>query len=63
MLYLRIPVDAASHRLIGRTAQPREIMTWEPSIPILIETLRAFSILSTKHHNDMIDVLKRILGK
>lgn len=63
MLYLRIPVDAASPRLIGRTAQPREIMTWEPSIPILIETLRAFSILSTKHHNDMIDVLKRILGK
>ena len=62
MLYLRIPIDAVSPSLIGRIAQSRQVVTWEPSIPILLETLRAFSILSTKHHNDMIDVLRRVLG-
>ena len=62
MLYLRIPVDAVSPSLTGRIAQRRQVVAWQPSIPILFETLRAFSILSTKHHNDMIDVLRRVLG-
>ncbi|MBI4180597.1 MAG: R.Pab1 family restriction endonuclease [Chloroflexi bacterium] len=62
MLYLRIPVDAVSPSLTGRIAQARQIVAWQPSIPVLFETLRAFSILSTKHHDDMIDVLKRVLG-
>jgi len=62
MLYLRIPVDTVSPSLTGRIAERRQVVAWQPSIPILFETLRAFSILSTKHHNDMIDVLRRVLG-
>lgn len=62
MLYLRIPINAVSPSLIGRIAESKQVVAWEPSIPILLETLRAFSILSTKHHNDMIDVLRQILG-
>lgn len=61
MLYLRIPIGAVRPGLIGRIAQPRQVVRWEPSIPLLVETVRAFSILSTKHHNDMVEVLRRVL--
>ena len=61
MLYLRIPIENVYPSLVGRTARTREIVSWQVSIPILFDTVRAFSIASRKHCNDMIDVLKRVL--
>ena len=61
MLYLRIPVEAVLPNLVGRTAEPRQVVTWEPPTSILLPTARAFSIASSKHQNDMIDVLRRVL--
>lgn len=61
MLYLRIPIELVSPNLVGRTAERNQIVTWEPSLPILLDTVRAFSIASQKHHQDMIEALERIL--
>ncbi len=58
----QLPITSVSPSLVGKTAQPKQIVEWEPSMPILFDTIRAFSIASEKHHEDMIDVLKRILG-
>lgn len=63
MLFLRIPISSVSPSLVGRKAQRNQIVQWEPSVPILFDTMRAFSIASEKHHADMIDILEWILGE
>ena len=62
MLYLRIPVEMTSPNLIGRTADARQIVAWEPPLPTLLATVKAFSVASEKHHRDMQVVLKRVLA-
>lgn len=62
MLFLRIPISHVSPNLVAKTAQRNQIVKWEPSTPILLDTTRAFSIASEKHNRDMIDVLRRVLG-
>ncbi len=67
MLYLRIPITqvrpekADSSPLIGRAAQSKERVIWEPSNSILLEAVRAFSLASTTHKQNMIDILQRVL--
>lgn len=61
MIYLRIPIEAVSPNLVGRTAQPKQLVTWESSTAILMSTVRAFSVASKKHKNDMVKVLKQVL--
>jgi len=61
MLFLRIPITSVTPDLVGETAAANQVVTWEPSTPILLDTVRAFSIASEKHKNDMIDILTRIL--
>lgn len=61
MLFLRIPITCVAPNLVGQTAGRNQIVTWQPSAPILLDTVRAFSIASQKHRNDMIDILTRIV--
>jgi hypothetical protein len=61
MLYLRIPIEVVLPNLVDRTAGWRQIVTWELPASILLSTVRAFSIASSGHQNDMIDVLTRVL--
>lgn len=63
MLYLRIPVESVSPKLIGRVAEPKQVAIWHPSPSLLFTALKAFSIASRKHHTDMISILERVLAK
>lgn len=63
MLYLHIPINSVSPNLVGKTAQKKQIVEWEPSMPILFGVVKAFSIASRKHYKDMIDVLEFIIKR
>jgi len=62
MLFLRLPIENVSPCLIGRTAEPNQLVHWEPTLSLVFETVKGFSICSRKHHHDMLEVLSRCMG-
>jgi|DewCreStandDraft_5_1066085.scaffolds.fasta_scaffold04763_5 hypothetical protein len=63
MLYLRIPIQSVSPSLLGRCASLKQEVTWHPTWKILFETVKAFSVASSKHRQDMIEVLGQVLNE
>jgi len=61
MLYIRIPVEAVRPSLMGRKAQRNEVVVWESPLQLLFEIVKGFSVLSQKHHHDMLSLLQRIM--
>ena len=62
MLFLRIPITQTSPNIIGQIAEPNQILSWKIPLSVFFSTIKAFSIASKKHRDDMIDILERILG-
>ncbi len=65
MLYIFIPVqnvvsDNSLGSLIGRPAESKEIARWFPTKNDMIGTIKTFAVLSHKHRDDIIEIIKRI---
>lgn len=65
MLYIFIPVqnvvsDNSLGSLIGRPAESKEIARWFPTKNDIIGTIKTFAVLSHKHRDDIIEIIKRI---
>ena len=62
MLFLRIPISQVFPSLVGRMAGKKQIITWKPGIQTVMETIEAFAIASEKHHGDMLELVRRVIG-
>ncbi len=62
MLFLRIPASQVFPNLVGRVAEKKQIVTWKPEIRIVMDTVGAFAIASKKHHGDMVELVRRVVG-
>ncbi len=66
MLYIFIPVKnvvpkAPLDSLAGRPAESKEIVKWFPSKNDILGTVKTFAILSQKHRDDIVEIIKRII--
>ncbi|HIE41140.1 MAG TPA: R.Pab1 family restriction endonuclease [Candidatus Aenigmarchaeota archaeon] len=66
MLYIFIPVknvvaDDSLGSLIGRPAESREIAKWFPTKNDILGTIKTFAVLSQKHRDDIVEIIKRML--
>lgn len=63
MLYIFIPVKnvIADTSLVGRPAKSKEVVKWFPTKNDVLGTIKTFAVLSQKHKNDILEIIKRII--
>lgn len=57
MVFLLVPVRLCEPSVLGRTAMPKEVVRWSPSMEVLKALLKAFTIASRRHRDDMMRLL------
>jgi len=67
MLYVFIPIknvvtNDLTKCLVGRTARLREVVKWFPTKNDIIGIMKTFAVLSQKHRDDVIEIIKEILS-
>jgi len=60
MIYIYIPLRNVQPKPVGRSAQPKEEVTWLPKRELILGLLKSFLIASRKHRDDMI---KKVVPK
>jgi len=60
MIYIYIPLKNVQPKLVGRSAQPKEEVTWLPKREHILGLLKSFLIASRKHRDD---IVKKVIPK